>query len=627
MMLAVAGIRADHVAVDGVRVASPSGKVQARIMIDAGRVTYSVLLEDRIVIDRAQMGIVVDNLDYSQSTMDAAGVSTQVVDQTYPMLGVKSAARNHYVCARIPLVSGAVGAKWTLEARVFDDGFAFRYILPGAGARTIQKETTSFTLPEGSAIWYFERNNKWKLQSYAGEWLRAPLAAMSRVSKMGPVQGLPLVGELPRGGYVVLTEAACWNYSSLRCKAVGSNTFLASLADDSFVLRDEIVTPWRVVLCVQDLNAMVNSTLVNNLAPAPDARLYADTSYIKPGRSVWRWWSSGTGSPQEERAYVDHAVELGYEYTTVDEGWEKWPETWATLGDLCGYAREKKVGVIVWKHSKEIMNPSGNWKEMRAFFDKVKAAGAVGMKIDFMNSDGKTAIDFEIAALRLAAERKLLVNFHGCHKATGEARSYPNEVTREGIRGLELNKMKEGPLSASHNAALPFTRFIAGHADYTPFTITPSRLGPTTVSHQLATVVCFTSPLQTIAENPARMLESDFEGLTSVLKRIPSVWDETKVLPGSKIGDLAVMARRKGDTWFVAALNGSGRRNHLVNLLFLGEGKYHAVWIQDSPDSPARFKVVKRPIDRQEKIELPMNEGGGFVMLLEPAEAPLISGI
>ncbi|MDT8390071.1 MAG: glycoside hydrolase family 97 catalytic domain-containing protein [Lentisphaeria bacterium] len=597
---------------------SPSETVRAEILSKGGQLVYSVQFNDQTIINEAAMGIVVDGVDYSKSQIEPDHVKTETVDQTYPIPGVKSTARNHYTGTTVPLTTIGVNGKWALEMRAYDDGFAFRYVLLGKGRRTIQNETTSFNLPDRSKIWYFERNNAWKLKSYAGEWISAPISRMPRISKMGPIQGLPLVVELPNGGYAVLTEAACWNYSGMRCKAVGNNTFVAALADPSFELHDGIVTPWRVVLCAENLNAMVNSTLVSNLAPEPDSTLYSDTGYIKPGRSVWRWWSSGTGSPEQEKDYIDYAVALGYEYTTIDDGWKDWPDAWNKLAELCEYAQEKKIGAFVWKHSKEINDPAGDWEKMRTFFDKVKAAGAVGMKIDFMNSESKATIDFEIAALKLAAQRKLLINFHGCHKSTGEARSYPNEITREGIRGLELNKMKEGPISASHNAALPFTRFIVGHADYTPFTVTTEKLGPTTISHQLATVVCFTTPLQTIAENPTVLFDPKFSDLVSVLKQIPSVWDETRVLPGSKIGDLAVMARRKGDVWFIAALNGAGRRSYALDLSFVDDRKYTVAIIRDHADSPAQFKAEEQPANRLTTMKFDMNEGGGFVALLRP---------
>ncbi|OVE75504.1 hypothetical protein BVX97_04370 [bacterium E08(2017)] len=598
-------------------VKSPSGNIEAEIHRDKDKLTYSVRSGGRIMIDRGDMGIVVDNKNYANALFDAEKVEIRTFNTTYQVLGIKSTARNHYNGASIPMTTPGVGS-WTLGVRVYDDGFAFRYQVPGTGLRTVQGEITSFVLPGESVIWYFERKNAWKLKSYAGEWLKAPIDKMPTVSgKLGPVQGLPLVAELPEGGYMLLSDAACWNYSSLRGKAVGNNTFKASLADKSFEVDGNVITPWRVVLCAPDLNALVNSTIISNLAPPPDPNLYGDTDYIRPGRCVWRWWSSGTGNPQEEEEYINYAEKLGFEYTIIDDGWKDWPNAWEEVTRLCSYARQKGVGVFLWKHSKDINDPADAWANMRTFLDKVVKAGAVGIKTDFMNSDGKAAIDFEIALLKLAAERKLMVNFHGCHKSTGEARTFPNEVTREGIRGLELNKMKEGPITASHNAALPFTRFVVGHGDYTPFTVTAERMGPTTLAHQLATVICFTSPLQVIAENPAELLVPEHKELTGVLKEIPSVWDETRVLPGSRIGELTVMARRKGKTWFIAGLNGMGEQIYSLDLSFLGKKTFLATIVQDHPDASDKVTLQTRNVNPAAKQNMVMSKGGGFVYLLK----------
>src|SRR5690606_5872289 len=129
-------------------------------------------------------------------------------------------------------------------------------------------------------------------------------------------------------------------------------------------------------------------------------------------------------TPEQEREVIDQAAALGFEYTTIDEGWERWDRPWDTVKELASYASERNVGVFVWKRSKEIDDPANNWQAMREFFDHAVAAGTAGLKIDFIDNESKAAIDFEIAALRLAAERKLMINFHGISKPTGEVRTY-----------------------------------------------------------------------------------------------------------------------------------------------------------------------------------------------------------
>jgi alpha-glucosidase len=237
--------------------------------------------------------------------------------------------------------------------------------------------------------------------------------------------------------------------------------------------------------------------------------------------------------------------------------------------------------------------------------------------VDFLNAESLDRIRFEEAVLRIAATNRLLVNFHGCRKPGGESRTYPNELTREAIRGLELNKMQEGPITPAHNAALPFTRFVVGAADYTPVGF--SRPGPTTYAHQLATLVLYTSPMQVIAENPDLLLNNTkLQPALDVLKAVPSVWDETRVLEPSKIGELAIMARRSGATWFLAAVNG-GKQAVVLNTLdlsFLSKDSYNAVYL--ASDGACQFaRSEHEAVTASSPLSISLGSGDGFVARFE----------
>ena len=239
-----------------------------------------------------------------------------------------------------------------------------------------------------------------------------------------------------------------------------------------------------------------------------------------------------------------------------------WKDPWTQLKTLSDYSNNKHVRLILWNHSNQICDPADNYLLMRTWLDKVKQAGIAGIKIDFMNSESKYFVDFEINLLKECARRKLLVNFHGCQKPTGEVYTYPNEITREGIRGLELNKLTEGPIPSYHNVLLPFTRFIVGHGDYTPFSFVNS--GQTTFAHQLATLVAFNSPLQVIAEDPAVLLhEPSVTPALDLIRAVPTVWDQTIVLSQTNLSKMAVAARRSGSEWFIYALNGTDRAERI----------------------------------------------------------------
>jgi alpha-glucosidase len=204
----------------------------------------------------------------------------------------------------------------------------------------------------------------------------------------------------------------------------------------------------------------------------------------------------------------------------------------------------------------------------------------------------------------------LLVNFHGANKPTGESRTWPNEMTREGIRGLEHGRTTAW---AEYNTIVPFARFLAGPADYTPL-IFGDRRKDTTWTHQIATAIVFTSPVMVYAANPKSVLENP---AAEVIKSIPSVWDETLVLPGSEIGEAAAFARRSGERWFVGVLNGPSAHKLRVSLSFLKQGSYRATTVCDKGDGSA-VEIEQRTIGRKEVLELALRPGGGFVARFSP---------
>lgn len=560
------------------------GQTEVKLFSTEKGLALQVLKHQKIVLDTSYLGIDVNNIVFGKNSQ-IFNKSQQSVSFDYPLKGIKSIA-NYSGEQFVYHLKEANGQEWSLEFQLSEEGVAYRYIVPGEGKQLVKGEETFFRLPQNTKVWYFERDSDWKLKSHAGEWLSADISEMPTVSKMGPIQGLTLTCELPQGGYALLAEAALYNYSGLRLEAIGNNAFKANFeeGENGFEVNGIVTTPYRVILLADTLNDLVNNTMVASLNPAPDPDLFSETDWIIPGKSVWHWWSGKYVDFKEEHDMVDDAKALGFKYNMVDDGWEAWENKWEKIEELCSYAQNKDVGIFVWKHSKEINFPENDYEVMGHFLDSVKNAGAVGVKVDFMNGQNKNIISFDEALLRKAAERQLMVNFHGCQQSSGEFRTYPNEVTREGIRGLEVNHMKEGPLPASHNAALPFTRYVTGHADYTPLGFTEP--GETTWAHQLATMVAFYSPFNCLAENTQFLLnQPQIQPGLEFIKKVPTVWDESYVLPQSKIGALAAIARRKGNDWYIGILNGGDKTELVLDLGFLKDGDYKAELILDDPNA------------------------------------------
>jgi alpha-glucosidase len=243
-------------------------------------------------------------------------------------------------------------------------------------------------------------------------------------------------------------------------------------------------------------------------------------------------------------------------------------------------------------------------KSIQDFFDMCSRTGVAGAKIDFFDHEHKSVVDLYETLLKAAAEHRLILDFHGANKPTGMERTWPNELGLEGIRGMEM-----GAPYAMHEVTLPFTRMLAGLADYTPTHFSGRRLADTTWAHQVANAILLPAPLLVYAAHPANILANPAAGM---IKSIPSTWDETVVLPVSAIGETAAFARRKGNTWFLAVNNGPVARSVRVDLSFLGTGSYHSMLIRDTGEAAA-VKTETLTLRSSDSLYIDMRSGGGFV--------------
>jgi alpha-glucosidase len=501
-------------------------------------------------------------------------------------------------------------------------------VVPGTGQR-VPDAASGFRLPAGSTVWYHGARDH-----YEGIHQRRALADVAAGDWAAPPVTYRLPGD---GGYASITEAALRDYAGMMLQADGQGGFQERLghsvpASYPYTLRygeenakrlaapapieGMITTPWRVVLLGRDLNALVNSDAIHDLAPPPDPKLFPQgmrTSWLRPGRAVWRYLDGGGDcetlpqGPERDRCSFDVvkgfsrlAGELGFEHQVVEGQWRRWSDE--QLRDLVDYSKQRNVWIWVWIHSRDQHDPV----ERRRLFERLHGLGIKGIKVDFFDHEAKEVVDLYSAILKDAAEAELLVDFHGANKPTGGERTWPNEMTREGVRGLEY---RSTPGWAVHNTTLPFTRLLAGPADYTPV-VFGDRRKDTTWAHQIATAVVFTSPVLVYGGHPQSLLDNP---AADVIKSIPSVWDETRVLAPSAVGELAVFARRQGERWFVGVLNGKERRTLRVPLTFLGKGRYHATLVRDDPVNGGAVQLEQRELGGQDFIDVPLRDGGGFV--------------
>ena len=615
-------------AADEICLPSPNGQIKAFVSTDAkGQLAYRLTHRANTVIETSALGVTVDGKTLGLKVKIEPPAHREI-STSYPWRGVKSRAVNHCNSYDVPIVNQAGGLTWTLEVRVFNDGMAYRYRIPGTGRRRVEREATCWQLPGGTSVWY-----QTNTASYEGVYNKSkpediPLESEGRQGKRPVFLGCPVTVELPHGEYALLSEAGLYNYSGMTLKPTGTRTFEATFEDDpkGFALDGPIVSPWRVTIITENLHDLVNSDLIPNLCEPPDADLFPDgiqTDWIRPGKGLITWAVFGNDGARWDRQkwFVDMCAKMNCEYLLVDGGWrsERWGwlkdggDLWARLDELCRYAAARDVGIFVWHAYPEGRNDGPGLTDRakrEEFFQRCKAAGVKGVKVDFFNSESKKTVDAYQDILRMTAEYQLMVNFHGANKPTGEVRTWPHEITREGIREQEYLLWEQLPLH--HYAVLPFTRMVAGHGDFLPTYVRSKYLKNTTAVFQLATSIIFYSPFICWPDHPEAYLESPFLPL---IRTMPAVWDETRVLEGSEIGTFVAFARRSGEDWYVAVLNCQEKqKTYSLPLAFLGEGDYEAALYQDEPGPHTSVKIeAGHSVQKEQTISVRLKSGGGFV--------------
>lgn len=525
------------------------------------------------------------------------------------------------------------GTQFEVVIRAHDDGVAFRYRFPDAGAApvTVVEERSGFAVPAGSVGWlqpygrverygpayedfYLEvaagadapTANGWALPALfhtkAGPWL-----LISESGLDGGYCGTHLGAKAPEGVYrVAFPDPA-------EGRGVGA-------AQPSSTLPWTM--PWRVVIVGDAAGRILESDLIGDLSPPTRLK---DTSWIRPGRASWSWWSDGDSPKHAARlnAFTDLAAEMTWEYSLVDANWNLMES--GRLEDVIAHAREKKVGLLLWYNSGGPHNdvseaPRDRMHERavrRHEFARLREWGIRGVKVDFWHSDKQDRIRQYRDLLEDAADFQLLVNFHGSTIPRGWSREFPHLIGLEAVLGAEQYKFRQpfATRAAWHHTVLPFTRNVIGPMDYTPVTFSDQQFSRTTTNaHELALAVVFETGVQHFADSVQsyRALPDEPKAF---LRQVPAAWDETLALFGEP-GRSLVVARRHGTTWYVGGLNAEPAQTARVDLAFLGSGAWQMTLIRDAAQERA-FHSSRRAVTSSDAIEVPMRARGGFVMRVE----------
>lgn len=607
-----------------------------------GRLTYrleqGLEWERAVLLNDSPLGLRLRGQDFVDGLRFEAARGPTRVESDYQLVHGKRHACYNEGKALVLAFRNAQGQPLELELRAYDDGVAYRYRLPGGddAVRTLESEATGFAVPAEARLWAAPCDKPGTYAPAYETYYEDGMATGTR-SSLGFGWGFPLLYRTAQGRWGLITESDVGpEYCGSRlAEADAAGVYRVALPDAAEGNGQGAVepswkgawqTPWRVVIVGGALGTIVESTLVTDVA-APSR--VADTAWIRPGRVAWSWWSDPP-SPQDgakQRLFIDFAAEMGWEYVLVDANWTIMDH--GTIHDVLRHAQAKGVGVLLWYNSggphnvvTEKPRDSLTYREVRRFeLDLLRKWGVKGVKVDFFQSDKQDIMALYRGILEDAAEHRILVNFHGCTLPRGWERTFPNLMSMEAIRGAECYIFDEQfPRRAPvQNTITPFTRNVVGPMDYTPVAFSDNRYPHlTTCAHELALGVLFESGWVHFADKPEAYLGLPTEP-KELLKQLPVTWDDIRFVDGYP-GQFVVLARRKGETWYVAGVNGRNQPRELRVCpgSWLAAGARQLTLIADGNEARS-FGVATRPFQSGEEFAVRLLPHGGFVATLAPA--------
>lgn len=638
-----------------VQLTSSNGKLTFSLTLEKACPVYDIHYQNQVLIQNSPLSLVFDNGAFGEGLKMNKPVFG-MKEETYELIVGKS--KTVYSLSKeviIPLEeTTAPFRKINLVVRAFDDGIAFRYEFPE------QPNWKSYVMYDENTTFHVVGNPRF-LGMYLPSYQTSHEATYSQVEyeeiKERTLMDMPALFEYPNHVFMAVTEAAVRDYAGMYLwKENGSlqSKLSPKLNQEQIKVEASLPhrSPWRVFMISDRVGTLIESDLLTNLN---EPCKIEDTSWIKPGKTTFTWWNGnvtpdttflGGNNFPTNKYYIDFAARNGLDFHSVygyaEQPWYTDDGPWfgfpgensditkpvssLNMQEICDYAKSQGIRIHVWT----------NWKPLYAKMDEAFALfekwGVVGMMIDFMDRDDQEMIRIQEEFLEKAAKHRLFVQFHGSSKPSGLHRTYPNEFTREGTLNYE-NFKGSMVTTADHDISLPFTRLVAGAADYHlgGFRALPrdkfkvQQRNPYVTStrcHMLAMYVVLESYLGMICDTPEA-----YEGQPGFefLQTVPTTWDKT-VVPDASVNEYIAIARKHGEDWYVGAINNSQARKVEIALDFLGKGNYKVTLYKDAKDTdtnPNHLIKETFTVTAKDKITLPLASEGGAAMQIQPIDASL----
>jgi alpha-glucosidase len=642
---------------------SPNQRNLVNFEVVEGKLFYSVSRDNKKVIYPSRLGF---KLVGGKDLMSGF----EIIENSYrshskvwnPVWGERSVIRDEYSEMTLKLMN-ETGRQMDLIFRAFDDGIAFRYFIgenDTSEVIRILEENSEFNLNQDALSWSIPGN----FDSYEFLYREMPLSELVDANT-------PVTFKTNEGIYLSIHEAELVDYSEMTLKRMPDSLLLVSNLAPSpnawKVLRESsFYTPWRTIQLADDPAGLIESTMILNLNPPHQ---FDSVNWITPMKYIGVWWEMHLGlstwSPGPKHGattkntmrYIDFAAENGIPAVLIEgwnQGWEYWGDSSAfdfvtpyddfDLPALVSYANEKGVQLIghhetggdVITYEQQLDSAFKLYRDLGIRVVKTGYAGSIRPKGEYHH--GQYMVNHYRKVVETAAKYNLMIDAHEPIKSTGEHRTFPNFMTREGARGMEWNAWSDGN-PPSHTCILPFTRCLSGPIDYTPgiFDILLQNQAhlrskwngdnehtriQTTLAKQLALLLILYSPLQMAADLPENYLDHPaFEWI----RNVPVSFDQSKVLE-AEIGDFITIGRKNGNNWFVAGITAEEAHESSFELDFLDGGvTYQAILYRDSQDAhwqsnPLAYQIDTLQVNANRKFNVYLAPGGGFALQLSPVQ-------
>lgn len=603
---------------------------------------YTVQYKGETVLADSKLGVIREDEDFSKNLSVIKVSAPQTVRDNYTLLTAKKRNITYTATQRTIETKTPSGKKMNIVFRVSNDGVTFRYEFPETSkdVKKISAEATSFHFNDGTRAWLqpkteaqtgFEHTNP----SYEAHYMMDIATGTPSPGKNGWVY--PALFKY-NNAWLLITEAALGRtYCGTALQQQSpNNEYKINFPEAAEVftngkptLNPESTVPWKTpwrIIAIGDLKTVMESTLGTDLA-LPAKKM--DASFIKPGKASWSWILKKDDSTvyAVQKRYIDFAADMRWQYCLIDANWDK------TIGYdsvklLAAYAKGKGVGILLW------YNSAGSWNTVKMTpkdkllthedrmkeFGRLHAMGIKGVKVDFFGGDGQSMINYYQDILEDAAANDLLVNFHGATLPRGWQRTYPNLMTTEAIYGYEMITFgqRDANQEPTHAVMSAMVRNAFDPMDFTPMNLykIPRIKRVTTSAFELATSVIFLSGIQHYAESPDGMSHVP-ESVKNFLSKLPNNWDDVKFIDGYP-GKFYVVARKSGNRWYVAGINGESKETALtLDLSFLKNRTGHFITSGTASGDEPSFEEKQTVVPSSGNLMVTLKAADGFVAVFE----------